>query len=91
MVPTEAPAAGLLPGGFHRMVELDEAVQAARAVGALYHPTHPFDAWFCPSCDVFGRGNGGCWSCGGDVVERQWLPRFGGGAETVIWPDSQAA
>ena len=33
-------------------------------LGALYHPTNPFDAWFCRSCHVFGRGGGSCWCCG---------------------------
>ena len=59
-------------------------------MGALYHPTNPFDAWFCRSCHVFGRGGGSCWCCGDSAVERQWVPRFGGGAETVTW-ETEAA
>jgi hypothetical protein len=76
---------GLTPGGARRLAELEETIREARSVGALYHPTNPFDAWFCRSCHVFGRGGGSCWCCGDDAVERQWVPRFGGGAETVTW------
>ena len=76
---------GLTPGGVRRLAELEETIREARAVGALYHPTNPFDAWFCRSCHVFGRGGGTCWCCGDSTVERQWVPRFGGGAETVTW------
>jgi hypothetical protein len=39
---------------------------------------------------VFGRGGGSCWCCGDSAVERQWVPRFGGGAETVTW-ETEAA
>jgi hypothetical protein len=76
---------GLTPGGARRLAELEETIREARAVGALYHPTNPFDAWFCRTCHVFGRGGGVCWCCGDSAVERQWVPRFGGGAETVTW------
>lgn len=76
---------GLTPGGARRLAELEETIREARSVGALYHPTNPFDAWFCRSCNVFGRGSGSCWCCGDSAVERQWVPRFGGGAETVTW------
>ena len=76
---------GLTPGGARRLAELEETIREARSVGALYHPTNPFDAWFCRGCHVFGRGGGSCWCCGDSGVERQWVPRFGGGAETVTW------
>ena len=63
---TEAPettvaGGGLTPGGVRRLAELEETIREARSVGALYHPTNPFDAWFCRSCHVFGRGGGSCW------------------------------
>jgi hypothetical protein len=83
--PESTEAGGLTPGGARRLAELEETIREARAVGALYHPTNPFDAWFCRTCHVFGRGGGVCWCCGDSAVERQWVPRFGGGAETVTW------
>src|SRR2546429_7955736 len=47
---TEAPETtapgGLTPGGARRLAELEETIREARSVGALYHPTNPFDAWF---------------------------------------------
>jgi hypothetical protein len=83
--PEAGGTGGLTPGGARRLAELEETIREARSVGALYHPTNPFDAWFCRSCHVFGRGGGSCWCCDDDAVERQWVPRFGGGAETVTW------
>ncbi len=88
--PEAGAGAGLTPGGARRLAELEETIREARSVGALYHPTNPFDAWFCRSCHVFGRGGGSCWCCGDSAVERQWVPRFGGGAETVTW-ETEAA
>ena len=81
--PAAGASGGLTPGGARRLAELEETIREARSVGALYHPTNPFDAWFCRECHVFGRGGGACWCCGVGAVERQWVPRFGGGAETV--------
>ena len=83
--PSSEVGGGLTPGGARRLAELEETIREARSVGALYHPTNPFDAWFCRTCHVFGRGGGSCWCCGDGTVERQWVPRFGGGAETVTW------
>jgi hypothetical protein len=76
----------LLPARYSKTLDLEAAVREAKSLGALYHPTHPFDAWYCRPCGVFGRsGSAVCWCCGSESVERQWLPRLGGGAETVTW------
>jgi len=65
--------------------EVDDVVQAARRLGALYHPTNPMDAWFCRRCQVFGFGGRDCWSCGTTALDRQWIPALGGGSESVTW------
>ena len=44
--PEAGGAGGLTPGGARRLAELEETIREARSVGALYHPTNPFDAWF---------------------------------------------
>ncbi len=46
LIETTSPG-GLTPGGARRLAELEETIREARSVGALYHPTNPFDAWFC--------------------------------------------
>lgn len=63
--------------------ELDAAIKRARSYGALYHPTNPHNAWFCDKCCVFGKDDLKCWVCGSTDINRQWVPRFGGGAQTV--------
>lgn len=66
-----------------RMAALESQIKKAREQGALYHPTNPHDAWYCIECSVFGRGQLRCWSCDGPV-HAQWVPRMGGGAQSVI-------
>lgn len=64
--------------------QLAERIQEARKRGALFHPTNPADNWFCPDCSVFGKGGNSCWSCGTPAIEYQYVPRFGGGAQSVL-------
>ena len=63
--------------------QLDQKMKEARSKGALYHLTNPPDAWFCNECGVFGKGFSECWSCGSTNLEFQFVPRWGGGAQTV--------
>ena len=69
---------------------MNPAVSFAVTVIFPSDSTNPFDAWFCRTCHDFGRGGGSCWCCGTNGVERQWVPRFGGGAETVTWEPEAA-
>lgn len=68
--------------------KLDKRMKDARIRGALFHPTNPADSWMCPECDVFGKTGDSCWCCGSILVEWQYVPRFGGGAMTVIWDET---
>lgn len=63
---------------------LEEMIKEARIQNALFHPTNPPDAWFCTSCSVFGKGRPVCWSCDSTEVKTQWVPRMGGGAQSVV-------
>lgn len=64
--------------------KLEKQIKEAREHGALYHPTNPADAWFCKNCGVFGKEGNVCWCCDSASIEWRWVPRFGGGAETVV-------
>lgn len=63
---------------------LEVMIKEARTQGALFHPTNPVDAWYCVDCGVFGKGQPVCWSCDSTEVRTQWVPRMGGGAQSVI-------
>jgi hypothetical protein len=68
-----------------KLLDLEIKIKLARINGAMYHPTNPIDAWYC-DCGVFGRGRDTeCWACGRSENELffQWIPRFGGGAQTT--------
>lgn len=65
---------------------LEEMIREARVQGALFHPTNPHDSWYC-DCGVFGRGGSICWACDSLDIHYQWVPRMGGGAQTVILND----
>jgi len=66
-----------------RLADLESRIREAREKGALYHPTNPPDAWYCDRCCVFGSGGISCWSCEKDDVQWQYVPRWGGGSQTV--------
>ena len=63
---------------------LEDMIKEARVQGALFHPTNPPDAWYCVDCGVFGKGKSVCWSCDSTEVKTQWVPRMGGGAQSVV-------
>lgn len=66
-----------------KLEALEIQIKMARMQGALYHPTNPADSWYC-DCGVFGKGKEDeCWACGSLELYFQWVPRFGGGAQTT--------
>lgn len=63
--------------------ETAQRMKDARAKGGFYHKTNPMDAWFCPPCGVFGRGETECWACGSREINWQVVPRFDGGTQNA--------
>lgn len=64
------------------LASLESVMKEARSFGALFHVTNPADAWFCTDCNVFGKGETVCWSCGSADVRFHWVPRWGGGSQS---------
>lgn len=62
---------------------LEQRMREAREQGALFHVTNPADSWYCKACCVFGKGGTQCWSCNTTDVALQYVPRWGGGCQTV--------
>lgn len=71
-----------------RLADLEAHIRQAREQGALYHPTNPADAWYCGRCSVFGKGEMVCWSCEKDDISPQWVPRWGGGSQSVVMEEN---
>lgn len=70
-----------------QVANLAERIKEARDKGALFHPTNPADSYYCTECDVFGKAGEACWCCDSILIQWQYVPRWGGGAQTVVWED----
>lgn len=72
------------------VTNLADRIKEARDKGALFHPTNPADNYYCTECDVFGKSGDSCWCCDSILIQWQYVPRWGGGAQTVIVEPEEA-